>query len=203
MKREEFIELINSMEERNEGFGESWYNQEPILAFLKEHNKDKEIYLSIIKFNPDILEFADYMLKNDFELMSIAVEEWGVSALKYASENLQNDRYIVNLAINYTQVSSKGGCVLEFVSETLRDDVEIVGKVMTWCLDPDSSEEFKYASENIKNDKEFIIDQLEFFSEHFDNPIFLQYISNELKNDAEFLKELIKINSNSIKYISL
>jgi hypothetical protein len=203
MKREEFIELINSMEEKNEGYGEDWYNEEPILTFLKEHSKDKEIYLSIIKFHPDILEYADKLLQNDFELMSMAVEEWGASALKYASENLQNDRYIVNLAINYTQVSSKGGFVLEFVSETLRDDVEIVGKVMTWCLDPDSSEEFKYASENIKNNKEFIIDQLEFFSENFDNPVFLQYISSELKNDTEFINELIEINPNSIKYVSL
>jgi hypothetical protein len=203
MKREEFIELINSMEEKNEGYGEDWYNEEPILTFLKEHNKDKEIYLSIIKFHPDILEYADKLLQNDFELMSMAVEEWGVSALKYASENLKDDRYIVNLAINYKQVSSKGGFVLEFVSETLRDDIEIVDKVMTWCLDPDSSEEFKYASENIKNNKEFIIDQLEFFTDHFDNPVFLQYISSELKNDTEFIKELIEINPNSIKYVSL
>lgn len=201
MKRLEFFELINSMEEEGIGYGEDWYNKEPILNFLKENSKDKEVFLSTIEFNPDILDFADNLLKNDFELMSIAVEKWGVSALKYASENLQNDRYIVDLAINYTQESSKGGFVLKFVSETLRDDIEIVDKVMTWCLDPQASEEFKYASENIKNNKEFIIDQLEFFSQHFDNPVFLQYISNELKNDAEFVKELIEINPKAAEYI--
>lgn len=202
MNRVEFLELINSMEEENVGYGEDWHNEEPILNFLKENSKDKEIYLSIIKFNPEVLEFADYTLKNDFELFSIAVEEWGVDALKFASENLKNDRYIVDLALNYTQVVSKR-FVLEHVSEELRNDTQIVDKAMTWCLDPQASEEFKYASENIKNNKEFIIDQLEFFSAHFENPVFLKYVSDELKNDAEFIKELNEINPNANKHLSL
>jgi hypothetical protein len=33
MNREEFFELINSMDENNEGYGESWYEEGPIPQF--------------------------------------------------------------------------------------------------------------------------------------------------------------------------
>jgi hypothetical protein len=167
---------------------------------FKKNNKDLEIYLSIIKFNPDVLEFADESLRNDFELMDTAVSEWGISALKYASDKLKDDKYLANLAIEYTQ-EHRYGLVLEHVSEKLRSDIVIVEKAMTWCLDPESSEEFKYASEEIKNNKMFILEQLELFTQNFHDPKFIQYISDELKNDADFTKELVNINPNSAKYI--
>ncbi len=200
MNKEEFIALIESMEENCQGYGEDWFNEDEIIKFLEENKSDKEIFQISITFHPGILAFADENITDDIEFMTIAVEEWGINALKYSSERIKDNREIVNEAINYSS-NYGSGCVLEYVSDNLRNDIEIVEFAMNCCLDPDTFEELQYASYEIRSNRNFIINQLDIFTEKFENPAFLKYISDELKQDAEFVKKLVEINPNSEKYL--
>ncbi len=91
---------------------------------------------------------------------------------------------------------------MEEVSESLRNDSEIVRYAMFVVFDPDATLEFKFASNELKSNKSFIIEQLERFTEYYRNPHwrpkFLQYISETLKNDTEFVAELMSINTESL-----
>jgi hypothetical protein len=199
MNKEEFIALIESMEENCEGYGEDWFNEDEIIKFLEDNKSDKEVFQISIKFHPDILEYADEIITDDIEFMTNAVNEWGKYALLYASNRIKDDEIIVIEAIKYKLKSFSH--VLDVVSERLRNNIEIVEFAMNCCLDPDTFEELQYASYEIKSNKSFLLKQLDNFTENFDNPVFLKYISDDLKNDAEFVKKLVEINPNSEKYL--
>jgi hypothetical protein len=199
MNREDFFALITSMEENFEGYGEDWFNEDKIIKFLKENKSDKEVFQISIKFHPAILAFADENITDDLEFMTIAVEEWGKYALLYASDRIKDDEVIVIDAIKYKLVSFSH--VLDVVSQRLRNNIDIVEFAMNCCLDPDTFEELQYASYEIRSNRNFIINQLDIFTEKFENPAFLKYISDELKQDAEFVQKLVEINPNSEKYL--
>ena len=202
MKREEFFAHITLMEEQGVGHETDWFQEEKVIKFLTENNKDKSIYMAALKYNPEVIFYANDTLKDDSELIKYGVKEWGKSILRYASDRIKDDREIVNEAIDYSSNYGGFGFVLEYVSENLRNDTEIVNKAMTCCHDPEVSQEFQYASDEIKNNKDFILNQLEYFTHfYFDRPIFIKYISNELKQDTEFVKKLIEINPNTEKYL--
>ena len=67
-------------------------------------------------------------------------------ALKYASENAQNNRDIVKAAVK------NNGEALEYASERLRDDKEIVIYAVK-----NNREALKYASERLRNNKDIIM----------------------------------------------
>ena len=75
------------------------------------------------------LKFASYELKDDEEIVKLAVAQNGL-ALRFASYDLRADEEIVKLAVN------KNGLALRFASYDLRADEEIVA--IAWKQNPDS-----------------------------------------------------------------
>lgn len=140
--------------------------------------------------------------------MTYAVAEWGRDALIFASDRIKSDNIIVIDAIKYKLEFFSH--VLDVVSERLRNDIEIVALAMNCCYDPHTFEELQLASTEIRSNKDFILEQLEYFTKEFCNPtdagyrwgpVFLKYISDALKQDEEFVKKLIEINPNLEKYL--
>ena len=131
--------------------------------------------------------------------MHSAVLEWGKDALSYGSERIKDDELIVIDAIKYKLESSSH--ILIEASERIRNNYEIVRFAMTACHDPETFEEFQFASNELKNDKNFIKDLLIIFSQSFKYPSFLKFISPDLKNNKEFVYELMTINPSSEKYL--
>ena len=69
------------------------------------------------------LEFASDELKNDKEIVLLAISQYG-EALYYASDELRNDKEIVMAAIK------QDGEVLEYASNELRKDKEFILQVV-------------------------------------------------------------------------
>jgi hypothetical protein len=182
------------------------YRHAHAYEFISEELKsDREIALTAIQNNVHILKHAPDQIKNDFELMKIAVETDGM-AYKFFSNELQKNRELVLKAINnqntyYEWVPE----LIEFVFKNgneFRNDREIVlASVKRWGLHLElvsielqadkevvleayrkNQFSFKYAADTLKNDKDFI---LTIFNQK-DGYHVLEYISEEFKNDADF-----------------
>ena len=79
--------------------------------------------LEAVTSNGENLEFADYSLRSDREVVMAAVTGYQGGygrALLFASESLRNDIEIARVAV------SSRGCTLEFASKELKADPEIV-----------------------------------------------------------------------------
>ena len=199
MNRQEILELISTLSDINFDVCTEKVNQVSVIEYLKENNNDKEVFTALIKYDVDLLSFASNELKDDTQLMHSAVLEWGKDALSYGSERIKDDELIVIDAIKYKLESSSH--ILIEASERIRNNYEIVRFAMTACHDPETFEEFQFASNELKNDKNFIKDLLIIFSQSFKYPSFLKFISPDLKNNKEFVYELMTINPSSEKYL--
>lgn len=205
MTKDEFFEILAS-DEFGGYYGTDEWIDETFVDFFNKNNEDLDVFFEALKFHPSVLEYVSDDLKDNDEFMSYSIKEWGKAALVYASIRIKNDRSQVLLAIEYSNEHFQEG-VLEEVSEGLRNDPEVVRYAMFVVLDPDATLEFKYASNELKSNKSFIIEQLERFTDYYDDPHwipkFLQFISADLKNDTEFVAEMMVINPNSLNCMNL
>ena len=162
---------------------------------------------SIIHFNQDQYDYyRKFMLKkvsNGIHLSRLCAE-------------LRGDKEIM---LAYLPAVQHGWEALEFASENLKNDKEIVLTALE-----DSWEALEFASDKLKNDKEFVLETvqkdgwaLEFASDNLKNDkeivlaavqqnrgLALEYASNNLKNDKEIV--LAAVNNieehNSLEYAS-
>ena len=106
---------------------------------------EREEWVNEVKKNGYELKFVSDELKNDKEIVLVAVTEYGV-ALEYASDTLRNDREVVLAAVR------QDGDALVHASDELKNDREIVLAAVHqngWAL--------QYASEELRNDKEIVL----------------------------------------------
>ena len=132
---------------------------------------DLQFFSEVVKKNGDFIYFASEKLRDDEELVKVAIK-FGDCSLSNISERLRNDPEMVIWAIENNRpalLSSAGeiakddfdviktavcrqGSALDWASERLRDDNEIV----KLAVDEDPYA-LKYASERIRNDKTFVL----------------------------------------------
>ncbi len=130
-------------------------------------------------------------------------------ALKDLSDFLRGDKQVVMVAVEQT------GFALEFATKELRDDEEVVFKALECYNDLESENVFRFASDRLKNDRNFILRSLsengfvlEFVPEHFrdDEEVVLTAITSidyssalhdasiRLKADRDFILKAVGLN---------
>ena len=144
---------------------------------------NKNEILEAVKKNGRALKFASEELRNDKEVVLKAVENdrW---ALEFASERLRNDKEVVLTAVE------NDGYALKFASEELKNDKEVVIKAVE-----NYGFALEYASEELRNDKEVVIKAVE------SRGYALQYASEELQKDEE-ISNMKKIVRKSFKNLT-
>ena len=135
------------------------------------NENDFQFFCEVVKKNGDFIYFASEKLRDDEELVKVAIK-FGDGSLSNISERLRNDPEMVIWAIENNRpalLRSAGeiakddfdviktavcrqGSALDWASERLRDDNEIV----KLAVDEDPYA-LKYASERIRNNKTFVL----------------------------------------------
>ena len=117
---------------------------------------DSEVVLAAVKNFGGALKYASEDLRSDREVVLAAVKNFG-SVLQYASEDLKSDREVVLAAVK------NNGYALEYASEALRSEREVVLVAVKQTAEYDVNDSylrsaFKYCSNELSNDIEFIIE---------------------------------------------
>lgn len=138
----------------------------------------KELMLIILPTKPCLLEYASSELKNDPEIVKLAVSKDGY-ALQFASSKLKNDKKIVKKAV------SENGLALQYASEELQNNEKIVKKAVSKCGFAFNQDRvgtaLRYASEELKNDPEIVKIAVS------KNGYALRYASPELQQNTELI----------------
>lgn len=124
--------------------------------------------------------------------------------LKKADDLLKDDFDIVLSAINKHPLN------LEFASSRLRDNNEIVSFASShwvWCSwsPVKLGEAFRFASDRLKNDRDFILTNLKystFGKFRFSNYTLFQYLPFSLRSDVEIVNKCIEIQGGILAFIS-
>ena len=165
---------------------------------------DRALVAFAVGLDPDCLEDASESLRNDKEIVLLAVcHDTGdrSAVLKWASSSLRNDRDVVLAGL----ANEDGGhTCLEYVSEELRKDKELVLFAMRqggWLQfvpffqnDRDvvlaavrsCGVSLEFASEALQNDKDIVLAAMQ------ENGYGLQYASEALRDDEEIVSAAVR-----------
>ena len=137
---------------------------------------NKNEILQAVKTDRYALRYASDELQNDKEVVLTAVENDGY-ALFHASEELKNDKEVVLTAVK------NDGYALRFASEELKNDKDVVLQAVL-----NNGFALEYASDRLKNDKEVVLTAVK------QNGHVLKYASKELQKDKEVsnMKKIVK-----------
>ncbi len=119
--------------------------------------------------NGHTLEFASNALKNDFEVVSVAIAYFG-KPLLYANKRLQNNKKIVLSAV------AQYGYALSWTSEELRADREVVLAAVN-----NNGKSLYYASDNLRADKDVVLAAVK------NNGYALEYANDSLRADIDII----------------
>lgn len=152
---------------------------------LKKLVDEKEQLLEAIGYNAHsatTLKFASEELRNDkdFVLKAIRRNEY---ALRYASERLRDNKDFILEAVK------QSGFNLKYASERLKHDKEIILTAVK-----KNSYALEYAPKRLRDDREFILEAVK------NNGLALKYASEELKDDKEVVLEAVKDNGLALKF---
>ncbi len=197
------------------------FDNEALKYVSKRLQDDKEVVLQAVKYSGVELQYASSILKDDEEVVTEATKGEDVYYLntryfKYASKRVRGNKKIVLqlMSSKDTGIKSK---MLEFFSDKLRDDKEVVRA----ALDYYGHSEFMYASSLLKNDRAYVKKLLEagydiypYLPKHFGDDrelmkiaishyaVALQYASKALLDDKELVIISIKNFSHHDSYFS-
>lgn len=152
------------------------------------YQDNKEVVLSEVKNNGLNLQYASEVLQNDKEVVMCAIKNNGL-ALEFASKKLCNDQDFVKQAV-------KSNCLaIQFASAKLRGDWSMIYD----SLNDDESKALKYASKELRNDKQLVLMAVENTSKSGQA---LQYASLELRNDKEVVMAAVLHSNETLQYAS-
>ena len=152
-----------------------------IYAKAKPHHDNPIIAREVISFNGFALEYVSDKLKNDKEIVLIAVDHTGrapravARALFYASDTLKNDVDVVLTAV------TSHGAALEYASDTLKNNEEVVMAAIREEKYREFDSALEYASDELRDNKAVVLAAIEL------NPRAYEYASDELKGDYDVL----------------
>lgn len=168
---------------------------------------DKKFIMTIVSINGSLLSHASDEFKNDYDVVSCAIKN-NHYAIYYASEKFKSDKHAIERLLNdniYFDLSSispsfmddkdivkllieKKYHVGEYLGNNLKGDKEIILSIISDGIEFHNysyAEQFKYASDELKNDKSFVKEAIKI------NPYIFGYISDNLKSDRDFIIELL------------
>ncbi len=137
---------------------------------------DKEFILDAMAIDPYATQYIGEEPGKDREVILAAIStEYrnGVSSLKYASSDLQDNEEIVLAAIKVK------GNAIQYASNRLKNDMGVILAALE-----NNGGVLEYVGDRLRNDKEFVMLALE----KDDN---VSYMSNELKADKGFVLSII------------
>ncbi|EFC41317.1 predicted protein [Naegleria gruberi] len=126
-----------------------------VLAFLDlKYRSDRNYVLEAIRqidggtycYHKGLLRFASEELRNDREIVKVAVQNWA-SCFQFASDNLRRDEEVIRELI-----SISSGNVLEYAEESILKNVELV----LFGLESDAGC-FELFDQSLQNDRDFIL----------------------------------------------
>lgn len=129
---------------------------------------DEELVLDIVKQEGQKLRYALDHFKDNKKIVLAAVKNDGF-ALKSASSRLQNDEEVVMSAVR------EKGQAIEWANERFWSD----RKAMLTVVQTYGYGLFKHGSEELKEDKELVLDALK------NNSYVLEYVSESLRNELK------------------
>ena len=106
-------------------------------------------------------------------------------AIDYASERLKNDRNFILSAVKLK------GHALVHVLPKFQNDKEIV----LTAVENGNFNTFKYASDELKNDKDFVLQVLKI------SPYSFQYVSDKLKEDKAVIKQALTLEGRNLQFL--
>lgn len=130
----------------------------------------------LISFDEDCVVYASPRLL-DMENFGLVVVSHDGNNLQYLSKNLQNNKFIVMSAILNDSEA------LQYANEIYKDDIEIIKLVVS---NKYNKRAFKYASNNMRSNKELIEYALVI------NPENILHVSDILANDKNFIIHCMK-----------
>lgn len=172
--------------------GELKENVKSICDFENHINKtskdDKEIVLATIHLNQfaAVLKYASENLRNDKDIALAIIVNQDAYGFEHISTKLRSDKNIVLAAVN------RNGAVLRYASENLKNDRDIVLAAISH-----SASSLQYASENLRNDKDIVLFAVR------QHGFALRYASESLKNDKDIVLTAIKQYRFALQYASI
>ena len=155
-------------------------NKDVVLLALT-HYADSDYQISTMVFDDDTLEFVDEELRLDKDVM--------VAALKKTPKNIRFYTFSEAVCDNKTLFLSllqKEGDVLEYASERLQSDNEVVAEAVH-----DDPRALQYASDTLRGDEDFILRLLtkERSANYYGNfkGYIKEFMSEDLRNDKDFM----------------
>lgn len=186
------------------------YNKDTILENLSEElYNDKQFILEIIKIYPKSFNYASEILRNDPEIYNQVLNEECFGTVYFnLPKHLQTN---VNLMLKYI---SKNSFIIppENINMNVRNNKEIMMKLLQI-----SKGIYNYASNELKLDKEFILNALKYDNEiiiDLDywkndkeiilgiNNINLEHVSEELRNNFNIALSAVIGNIENLEFIS-
>ena len=167
------------------------YNRESLMRWSSNELKaDREFVKHILSFknSGDAFEFIDETLKNDFELVELAIINqsiMGKSPMMWASNELKANKEFVKKIISLPNAKN----VFQFVDMKLKDDPELLELFVEI-----SSSNLEWGSKRLKGDREYIKKILS----KKDSGDTLQFVSESLKRDPEIVELAIKTYNDSL-----
>ncbi len=145
-----------------------------------------------IKIKPlEVSEINDYFsYNNDYEVMYNSVVKDGC-LLKYASDNLKNEKKIVKLAVMHN------GLALKYASDNLKKNKEIILEAVS-----KNGMILEHILNEIQNPKKVINERNTIISAVKSNGLALQFASDELRDDKIIVNIAVKQNGLALKYVS-
>lgn len=145
-----------------------------------EFKDDLHKMTCLASFDKDCIKYASSRLL-DLENFGLVVVSHEGNNLQYLSNRLQNDKFIVMSAILNNPES------LQYAPEIYKDNIEIIKLVVS---NKYNKQAFKYASENMRNNKELIEYALSVNTEN------MEHISDTVANDKSFILHCMNQLSN-------
>jgi len=161
------------------------YSLPEFLDEYKDFLNDRDVCLALVMRKGTNLEFLDFNIKNNDEIVEKAIKN-NPSAFKYASDELKGNKEFVLSVVNCL------GFPYEEISKPLMDDEDFIAKAFeenaNYYL-------MKYISERLKDNEDFLLTLM-------DKMDILAYASDRLKDKEDFVKHVLKRNTMSIYHIS-
>ena len=162
-----------------EGDGQGYIDMSRLSDELKN---DKHVILSAIILNSYLFQEASDELRDDKEFVLYLITKFDSYFRDRMSEYLdqmeltKKERETLDFKA-FREKMDQFLAIIQFTSDRLKDDEDVMREAIAY-----DSSAFTYASERLKNDKEFILSLKIDFS-----PFFCEKLSQALQDDAEFM----------------
>ncbi|MBZ7982141.1 hypothetical protein AVBRAN12640_06275 [Campylobacter sp. RM12640] len=144
---------------------------------------DYDFILKLSENKINVLKHIGPVIRQDAKIMINYVKMLGITkALSYAAEELKNNKEFVLYIAQNTKKA-------DFIGDKLKQDDDFMKELIKIDLNY-----IKHASNNIKNDKSFLM-----FLENFHHA---EHLGEQILNDLEFCEWLLDLDAKNLQYIS-